>query len=189
MTLPELKDNALLTVIDMQMAFAEEGSEWQVPRYGEAASKVAELVAAFDEQVVWTRFVRDAAEEGSWSAYYDRWSTFRVGETSRQWDLTFEPAEEHAVISLPTFSKWGPELAEVAPPGTPLVLCGVATDCCVLSTALGAIDAGRTVIVVTDACGAVSDQAQEQTLNVLGLLSPMVVLTTTATVLAAARAL
>jgi nicotinamidase-related amidase len=54
-----------------------------------------------------------------------------------------------------------------------MVLTGVATDCCVLSTALGALDAGRFVTVVSDACAAVSDEAQQQTLALLQLLSPM----------------
>lgn len=183
-TTPALPDQGVLAVIDMQVAFREEESQWHVPRYDEAAEHVKELAAAFGDRVVWTRFVRDPAEPGAWSSYYDQWSMFRVEESSPWWDLTLERAAEHPVISLPTFSKWGAELARHADLDTPLVICGVATDCCVLSTALGAIDAGRSVIVVTDACAAVSEQAQEQTLQVLGLLSPMVTLTTTAALLA-----
>lgn len=175
--------NPALTVIDMQVAFQEPGSEWEVPRYDEVEARVRKLVDAFDQNVIWTRFVRDPQEEGAWSSYYDRWSTFRVEEDSRQWDLTIEPNPTQPVISAPTFSKWGPELAELVPTDTPLVLCGVATDCCVLATALGAVDAGRHVMVVTDACGAVSDEAQEQTFALLGLLSPMVTLMTTAEVI------
>lgn len=187
MNVAELPNDTLLAVIDMQVAFQETGSEWQVPRYQEAEDQVAKLAAAFDEQVVWTRFVRDPAEKGAWANYYDRWSTFRVDEDSRQWDLTIEPPASHPVISLPTFSKWGTELAALAPVGAPLILCGVATDCCVLATALAAIDAGRSVIVVTDACAAVSDQAQEQTFQLLGLLSPMITLTTTDQILGVMR--
>lgn len=175
----------VLAVIDMQVCFREEYSQWFVPRYDEAAINVARLAEAFADRVVWTKFVRDPVEPGAWSDYYDRWSTFRVAEDSRQWDLTLEPAATDPVVSLPTFSKWGPELAAIAELDAPLLVCGVATDCCILSTVLGAIDAGRSVTVVTDACAAVSDEAQEQTLQLLGLLSPMVTLTTTAEVLAA----
>lgn len=187
MSITELPNDALLAVIDMQVGFQETGSEWQVPRYAEAETQVSRLAAAFDEQVVWTRFVRDPAEKGAWADYYDRWSTFRVDEDSRQWDLTIDPPPAHPVISLPTFSKWGPELGALVPVSAPLVLCGVSTDCCVLATALSAIDAGRSVIVVTDACAAVNDQAQEQTVQLLGLLSPMVSLTTTDQILGALR--
>ena len=72
----------------------------------------------------------------------------------------------------------GPELEALIPMGQDLILTGVATDCCVLSTALGAIDAGRHVTVVADACAAVSDTAQEQTLALLELLSPLVTVVT-----------
>jgi hypothetical protein len=67
------------------------------------------------------------------------------------------------VIDAPTFSKWGPELAAVVPEGAEMVLTGVATDCCVLSTALGAVDGGRFVTVVSDACAAVSDEGRTRT--------------------------
>ncbi len=184
MTVLDRLDHAVLVAIDMQVAFREEGSDWAVPRYDEAAARIATLVDLFGDRVVWTRFVRDPREAGAWSDYYDRWSSFRVDEDSGQWDLTTSAAPGHATVSLPTFSKWGPELAALAPVGTPLVVTGVATDCCVLSTVLGAIDAGRPVVVVTDACAAVSDDAQQQTLQLLALLAPMVTLATTTEVLA-----
>ena len=51
-----------------------------------------------------------------------------------------------------TFSKWGAELrGHVAASGR-LVLAGVSTDCCVLSTAVAAADEGVYVQVVEDAC-------------------------------------
>ena len=177
------KNAATLAVIDMQVAFAEPDSDWFIPRYKEVEAQVTQLVDAFEDSVVWTKFVRDPEEQGAWADYYDRWASFRVDKDSEQWDITLETRPEHTTISLPTFSKWGSELADIAPLESRLVICGVATDCCVLSTALGAIDAGRSVTIVTDACGAVSDEAQKQTLDLLGLLSPMITLTTTAELL------
>ena len=41
--------------------------------------------------------------------------------------------------------------------GERLVLVGVSTDCCVLSTALAAADEGVSVRVVADACAGVDD--------------------------------
>ncbi|WP_018297344.1 cysteine hydrolase family protein [Corynebacterium lubricantis] len=171
-----------LVAVDMQIAFRDSDSEWAVPRYLEAEANVLRLREAFNE-VVWTKFVRAPEEAGSWEHYYDRWSTFRVDETDPRWELTVEPGPQDTVITLPTFSKWGTELAALAPIEQPLYACGVATDCCVLSTVLGAVDAGRKVVVIADACGAVSDEAQEQTLSVLGLLAPMVEIVQTRDVL------
>lgn len=168
----------------MQLAFQEPTSDWCVPRYDEAAVLVGRLAAACHRRTVWTRFVRDPHEQGAWSAYYDRWASFRLAADSPTWDLTFAVPTEEPVVSLPTFSKWGPELAAATASDQPLIVCGVATDCCVLSTVLGAVDAGRSVVVATDACAAVSDEAQMQTLALLDLLYPMVRLATTEEVLA-----
>lgn len=100
----------------------------------------------------------------------------RLPADSPSWDLTL-PAEDGApVISLPTFSKWGPELERAVGPGTSLVMCGVATDCCVLATAYAAADSGRSVTVVSDACAGATDDAHEQAIALLGMLDPMIVI-------------
>jgi len=66
-----------------------------------------------------------------------------------------------ATLDATTFGKWGPELAAAVGAG-PLVLAGVSTDCCVLSTALAAADAGMAVQVVADACAGVTDESHER---------------------------
>lgn len=180
-TRPEPRETRLV-VVDMQEAFRDSGSQWSVPRYAGAQDRVEELAERFRGRTVWTRFVRDPAEEGAWSAYYDRWSTFRVERGSPVWDLTL-PVGDDPILTQPTFSKWGPELARLVGPESRLVVCGVATDCCVLSTVLGAVDAGRSVTVVTDACAGATDEAHDQALALMGLLSPMVTLAATAEVL------
>jgi len=174
---------ATLAVIDMQVAFRDKHSDWGIPRYAEVAARIALLAERFRERVLWTKFIRDPLEAGVWSDYYDRWSAFRVDSDSALWDLTLTPEPGQPIISSSNFSKWGPDLASHVPLGAPLLLCGVATDCCVLATALGAVDAGRSVVLVTDACAAIDDDAQQQTLRLLSLLAPMVTLTTTAAVL------
>ncbi|UKA60629.1 isochorismatase family protein [Arthrobacter sp. FW306-2-2C-D06B] len=46
----------------------------------------------------------------------------------------------------------GEARADRIPVGEEIILTGVATDFCILATALGASDAGRYVTVVEDAC-------------------------------------
>lgn len=164
--------DATLVVIDMQRAFRDEG-QWQVPRYQEIVPVINRLQEALGAGTVFTRFIRDEAESGAWAAYYRRWAEMRFTADSPAWDITLDVPADAPVIDGPTFSKWGPGLAALVPEGAEMVLAGVATDCCVLSTALGAVDAGRFVTVVSDACAAVSDEAQQQTLALLELLSPM----------------
>lgn len=176
-------DGAMLVVIDMQRAFRDEG-QWQVPRYQEIVPVITRLQQALGSGPVFTRFIRDEAETGAWAAYYRRWNEMRFPSGSGAWDITIDVPGEATVLDAPTFSKWGPELAAFVPEGGEMVLTGVATDCCVLSTALGAVDAGRFVTVVSDACAAVSDEAQRQTLALLELLSPMCEVVTSAELLA-----
>ncbi|MHC6231944.1 cysteine hydrolase family protein [Arthrobacter sp. MMS24-T111] len=172
MTAAPRPSTARLVVIDMQRAFRDEG-QWQVPRYNEVVSVIEWLQQELGSGTVFTRFVRDEAEHGAWAAYYQRWNEMRHPADAKTWDITMDVPNTATVVNAPTFSKWGPQLAALIPEGTEMVLTGVATDCCVLSTALGAIDAGRFITVISDACAAVSDEAQQQTLALLELLPPM----------------
>ncbi|WP_407645699.1 cysteine hydrolase family protein [Galactobacter valiniphilus] len=53
-----------------------------------------------------------------------------------------------------------------------LVLTGVSTDCCVLSTALAAADGGAWASVVSDGCAASTPQNGAAALHVMGLYPP-----------------
>ena len=161
-----------LVVVDMQRAFRQPG-EWHIPRYDEAARTITRLAASGLEPLI-TRFIPDPAEEGSWSSYYDRWQSMRLNPADPTWHIELPGIAARGSIDLPTFSKWGEALADLIPAGDEVILTGVATDCCILATALGAADAGRYVTVVEDACAGQSDAAHDQALSLLQLLSPMI---------------
>lgn len=167
---------ARLVVIDMQAAFRRPG-QWHVPRYDQAAAGIGRLIAAVGDPL-FTRFVPDPSEPGSWRAYYDRWDQMRLPPEDAVWDVELPGHDGGATLDLPTFGKWGPAMAGCVPVGGELILTGVATDCCVLSTALAAVDAGRFVTVVTDACAGQDDAAHEGALSMMGLLAPMIRLVT-----------
>lgn len=162
-----------LVVVDMQRAFGDPASRWAAPAYAEVEPVVLDLRDRYSGRVVHTRFVRDAAEPGAWSAYYDEWPEFRVGPDDPAWQLTTPPAPGDPVVDAPTFGKWGPALASVVG-DAPLVVCGVATECCVVATVLAAADAGRRVTVVRDACAGGTVEAHDQALAVMSLMSPLV---------------
>ncbi len=162
-----------LVVVDMQVAFGDPASDWATPDYARAERVVAGLAERFEGRVVRTRFVRDPAEPGAWADYYDQWPSFRVAQDDPVWDLTSPVAEGSPVVTRPTFSKWGPELEAVVG-DAPLVVCGVATECCVLGTVLGAADAGRQVTVVSDACAGATEELHGQALVLLEQLAPLV---------------
>lgn len=161
----------LLVVVDAQRVFAEPGSPWHTPGFAGIVEPIERLRAAFGGRELFTRFLVPAAPRGSWAAYYRRWSfasepaAAPLLELSRPWAAARPPT-----LDRTTFSKWGPELAAARS----LVLCGAATDCCVIATALAAADAGAFVRVVADACVGASPEAHARALALMAAFSPQV---------------
>ncbi|MFD1721095.1 cysteine hydrolase family protein [Amnibacterium endophyticum] len=162
-----------LVVIDMQRVFAEPGSAWATPGYADAAAGVARLLPAFAGRTVFTRFVAPPTPEGAWAPYYRAWPDQLRPADDAMWDLTIEPGEA-PVVSATTFGKWGEDLDAATSSAERLVLAGVSTDCCVLSTALAAADAGRFVQVAADACAGVSEADHRRALDAMRLYAPLI---------------
>ena len=178
MTRPE----GWLVAVDLQHVFADADSPWAAPRFGEIRPRVEELVVAFGERVVWTRFVAPAEPVGAWKEYYEQFPFALQPPDAQLYRLVADPGGR-PVVDATTFGKWGPDLAELVGAG-PMTVVGVATDCCVISTVLPAADAGVPVRVVTDACAGSGDADHEGALRLMSLYAPLVTLATTAEVLA-----
>ena len=167
-----------LAVIDMQRVFGEPGSPWLAPRFGEIVKPVRDLVTAFQPDVVFTRFVAPATPAGAWQRYYEAWPFALQPPAARIYELVDDfAAEAGPTVDAVTFSKWGPELAARVGETGRLVLAGVTTDCCVLSTAVAAADAGIAVRVVADACAGVDDESHQKALDILRLYAPLIEVT------------
>ena len=171
-------DDAWLVVIDMQQVFTGD-SPWATPRYDHATAGVERLLPRFTGRTVFTRFVAPGRPQGAWVPYYRDWPFALRPEGDPLWDLT-EPFASAAadrrdpVVTEATFGKWGTGLQAVVGAHPHLVLTGVSTDCCVVSTALAAADAGATVTVVADACAGASDDDHERALDAMRLYAPLI---------------
>jgi nicotinamidase-related amidase len=161
-----------LAVIDMQRVFADPTSPWATPGFGAIVPAVAALAARFAPRVTFTRFVAPAAPAGAWEEYYAQWPFALQPPEAELWDLA-PPFTADDTLDAPVFSKWGADLAARAG-GGPLVVAGVSTDCCVLSTVVAAADAGMAVRVVADACAGVDEESHRAALHVMGLYAPLV---------------
>ena len=157
------------------MIFADPASAWRTPEFARAAAATEALLPAFADRVVCTRFIAPEHPTGAWVDYYADWPFALVPETDPLYDLV-PPFAGLAgpVVSAATFGKWGPDLAAVVGPDAPLVLTGVSTDCCVLSTALAAADAGRRVLVVADACAGLTEADHQRALDAMALYAPLI---------------
>ncbi|MEV6873884.1 cysteine hydrolase [Amycolatopsis sp. NPDC051128] len=172
---------AVLAVIDLQNVFADPASEWFTPRFAEVVPPIRRLVTAFGDDVVFTRFVAPARPEGAWKQYYERWP-FALRPPDAPLCQVIDAFQPPSTVDATTFGKWNPRMATRVG-GARLVLAGVSTDCCVLSTALAAADAGVSVTVVSDACAGADDASHAKALDILRLYGPLVKVATTDEVL------
>jgi nicotinamidase-related amidase len=165
---------ATLAVIDMQRVFGERDSPWFTPRFAEIVRPIQRLVDAYRPHVIFTRFVAPAVPAGAWRRYYELWPFALQPPDARIYELVDEFAGEPGpTVDATTFGKVGDQLSAMVAGGR-LVLAGVSTDCCVLSTALAAADDGVEVQVVADACAGIDDESHAKALDIMRLYSPLV---------------
>jgi len=164
--------NDWLMVIDVQPAFSHPDSPWFTPALPGVAGRIAQLVCAFEGRVAFTRFVPPTEPSGAWLRYYERWPFALQPAAAWLWDLDTPWAGQPSLASH-TFSKWLlPMRGRVGPNGA-AVLCGVSTDCCVLMTALAAVDDGVPVRVIADACAAKTPDVHGRALDIMASRAPM----------------
>jgi len=168
-----------LLVIDLQPAFSHPESPWFTPALPEVSQRIEPLVERFGPRVTFTRFVPPATPFGSWRAYYEKYPFALRPEADWLWALDGRWSGRPTLDSH-TFSKWLPELRQRCGPDPAIVLCGVSTDCCVLMTALAAVDDGAHVRVVQDACAAKSADVHERALAIMATRAPQLQITTLA---------
>ncbi len=172
----EVVDGGWLVVVDPQVLFASpDASPWGSPMWAEASPHVVELARAYGTgRTVVTRFVADPSIGGSWGPYYEEWPFALVPGSDPLYRVVPElEGLAGRVVTAGTFGKW-PVLHDVVGSTGHVTLAGVATDCCVVSTALPMADAGVTVRVVGDACAGSTPDNHANALSVMSLFSPQI---------------
>lgn len=167
-----------LVVVDAQSIFADATSPWSSPMWAAALPHIRRLAEEHGpERTVFTRFVADPSLGGSWERYYEDWSFALVPDADPMYAIVPELsdlAQDASVVTAGTFGKWTADLVTTTGPHPGIVLAGVSTDCCVLSTALPAADAGATVRVVADACAGSTPDNHRRALDAMALYGPQI---------------
>lgn len=176
-----------LVVVDPQAIFASPDSAWGSPFFADAVENIRRLATAFGDRVLVTRWMPTADRDTSWGDYFAAWPFADQPPSDPLFALVPEATglSPHPTLDLPTFGKWGAEIEAIVGHGAPVVLTGVSTDCCVISTALAGADAGAHLTVVTDACAGSTAENQAAALQVMSLYPPQITLRTTDQVLEA----
>lgn len=176
----EHTDDAWLLVIDPQRVFADPTSDWCSPMFAATEAPISRLVERFGERTIVTRWLPGTDRQGSWERYFE---TFRFADVANT-DPLFEliPAAQQWVHGcthdVNGFGKWNDTLLNRVGAYPHLVLTGVSTDCCVISTCLAATDAGASVTVVSDACAGSTPENHAAALQVMSLYAPQVEIVT-----------
>lgn len=159
-----------LALIDLQRIFADPKSGWATPDFDRVIEPTKQLIELFTPDVVFTRFVAPEEPTGAWVPYYEEFPFALQPPDADDYQLVDE-FKGAPTLDKTTFGAWGPELA--ARSGKRLVLGGVTTDCCVISTALAAVDAGIRVQVVEEACAGSTDDNHRKAIDIMRLYAPM----------------
>jgi len=174
-----------LVLIDLQRIFGEPGSAWFTPRFADAEAGAVRLRQLFPGRTALTRFVAPETPEGAWVPYYEQWPFALDPGNAALYDLVPAlPPDDAVVISRPTFGKWDAATRAALGDTRDIVLAGVSTDCCVLSTALAAADDGVRVRVVADACAGLSPADHQRALDTMALYAPLIEITSIEEILA-----
>ncbi|WP_394213895.1 isochorismatase family protein [Brachybacterium vulturis] len=175
-----------LLIVDPQRIFAAPDSDWASPFWEQSWPRIQELAAQVGpERTLLSRWLPTADRSTAWGEYFRAWPFADVPAADPLYQLVDGAAAltAHPTVDEPTFGKWGPQLAGIVGPAPQLLVAGVSTDCCVLTTVLAAADAGARLTVVTDACAASSPENGAAALHTMSLFPPQVELRTSADVL------
>ena len=167
---------ALHLVIDMQRLFAE-ATDWHVRDIEAILPGCAALLCHAPDAAIFARFQTAATPDmasGMWKGYYRHWA----GVTRDRIDpALLEVVETLARLApmAPVIDKTGysafssPDFASVLNVRgcRTLVLSGIETDVCVLSTVMEAVDHGLRVIVAQDAVTSGSAEGHRAAMQIL----------------------
>lgn len=174
---PEPRDGEWLVIIDPQTVFADPlASPWGSPEFAAALPAMVDAATAYgQERTIVTRFVADAALGGSWDEYYREWPFALVADTDPLYAVVPQLRSLTAhLVTEPTFGKWTSALRQITGPQPRLALAGVSTDCCVISTALPAADAGAQIRILEAACAGSSAANHAQAIGAMALFGPQI---------------
>ncbi|UYM06600.1 cysteine hydrolase family protein [Solicola gregarius] len=166
---------AWLVVVDMQHIFGDADSEWTTPGFDEIVPRIRALAEQFGDRVVFTRFLAPERPQGAWVDYYRQWPFALQPPDAPAYEIVDAlDVRDRPVVSRTTFNKWGDELDEATQGSRKLVVTGVSTECCVLTTVLAAADAGVQVTVVRDAVAGPTPELRDASLAVMETYAPLV---------------
>ena len=182
------RQDDMILVIDMQNVYRP-GQPWGCRSFDRACRNIRKLLETSPSLVRFTKFVENPRPYGVWKEYNlvnreingNPWMNAIADELS-------DFARRYPVLEKSVYSSMKiPEIRDAASGGRAVVLTGVVSECCVLSTCMGAIDLGVHVVYLRDACAGDGPDTEAAVENILSRLPLHVTLCDTADYIAMRR--
>ncbi len=164
----------VLVVVDMQNAYLEDQC-WACTKTSSCAEKIAGLIdGGVCDNVVFTEYLAPENPVGTWVTYNevnaevnaDAWLNEVVDELKPYLDT-------YPLYSKSTYSSFGnPDFKALMARAGRIIITGVMSECCVLATAIDAIDTGTPVVYLTDACSGSSQEFEDMVVSLMEFASP-----------------
>lgn len=165
---------AIHLVVDMQELFRSH-PDWGSAALTDIVPPIRRLLQARPQSAYFSRFVPPQKVEhaaGAWRRYYQRWhrvtlermepELVNVIEELRPWERGIVDKSGYSALGNAEFRRMASESGDRC-----LILSGVETDVCVLSTAMEAMDLGLRVIFALDAVTSSSAKCHELALQIV----------------------
>ena len=169
----------IFAFIDFQCVFSpEQNTSWCVPKFNQALQTAMLTCEKLKPNCVpiATAYIPPNDIKGIWKTYFDKYPDIPRNPCNKIFDIDSSISGIDK-LRYAGFSKWK-SLAKIFKhelehdPENILYLCGVATDCCVLSTALEAVESGIKVCIIKDGCASGDDATHERALKIMEGYSP-----------------
>jgi nicotinamidase-related amidase len=165
---------AIHLVVDMQELFRSH-PDWGSASLNAIVPPIQRLLQARPENAYFSRFIPPQQMDqatGAWRRYYQRWHNVtlermdpdlvNVIKELRPWERGIVDKSGYSALGNPEFRRVASESGDRC-----LILSGVETDVCVLSTAMEAMDLGLRVIFAIDAVTSSSAKCHELALQIV----------------------
>ena len=159
----------LLLVIDVQNAYME-GQPWACRDTGEMVKNIRKLLDSGKEMdVIFTQFLAPEDPQGNWKAYNEINAEINASEELNAIVDDLVPyLEKYPLAVKSTYSSMkNVQVREAALKAERVVVTGVVADCCVLATAMEAIDLGCPLVYLKDAVAGLNRETEAATELVL----------------------
>jgi nicotinamidase-related amidase len=169
-----IPDGAIHLVVDMQELFRSH-PDWGTASLTQIVPPIQRLLKAKPDNAYFSRFIPPQQMDhatGAWRRYYQRWhrvtldrmdpALVNVIEELRPWERGIVDKTGYSALGNPGFRRTASESGDRC-----LILSGVETDVCVLSTAMEAMDLGLRVILALDAITSSSARCHELALQII----------------------